>query len=212
MQTPEVLTERAGVWAVLKPAGWRMHPAGDDPTPTLTDWLEAQAPGLRPAHRLDQGTSGLVLCAVDPALRGALGKAFQEGRVSKTYLALVYGRARRKGIVRKPLADGRRGRPLPAVTRYGLAEWVGAFSLLRVRPETGRKHQIRRHLAGIGHPLVGDDRYGPGQRRPVPAFPGRLWLHAHRLVWTRADGETLVFEAPLPQDLEAHLQALRESA
>ncbi len=90
------------------------------------------------------------------------------------------------------------------MTRYALAEALGAFSLLRVRPETGRKHQIRRHLHGIGLPLVGDTRYR-GRFRPVPGFPGRLFLHAWRL--SLPDGRS--FESPLPPELEACILELR---
>ena len=100
---------------------------------------------------------------------------------------------------------GRRGRPLPAVTRYRHREALGGFSLVEARPETGRKHQIRRHLHGIGHPIVGDERYRPRRFKAVPGYPGRLWLHAAAL--ELPDGHTIV--APLPPALMDHLDRLR---
>jgi 23S rRNA pseudouridine955/2504/2580 synthase len=93
-----------------------------------------------------------------------------------------------------------------AVTRYRLEAWLGPFSLLTVRPETGRKHQIRRHLQTIGHAVVGDDRYPPRRFRKVPGFPGRLWLHANEL--TLPDGRR--FRAPLAAELDDHLRLLLE--
>ena len=94
------------------------------------------------------------------------------------------------------------------MTRYRTLEWLGSFSLLAVRIETGRKHQIRRHLHGIGHPVIGDPRHGPRRPVRVPGWPGRLWLHARVLVLP--GGET--FEDPLPRELLASLDAMRSGA
>lgn len=184
-----------------------MHPARGTTAPNVVEWLVAQGAveGIAPVHRLDLVTSGVVLYAEDRALRGALGRMFRDGLVEKRYVALVVGRTRKKGVIRKPLADARRGRPLKAVTRYRTREHLGGFSLVSVRPQTGRKHQIRRHLQGIKHPIVGDSRYGPRRFVPVPAFPGRLWLHAERV--TLPDGRS--FAAPLAPELADHLAVLR---
>ena len=149
----------------------------------------------------------MVLYAADPAHRAALGALFAAGTVRKTYLALVQGRAHAKGVIRAPVARDDGGAPQDACTRYRLAETLGGFSLLRVTPETGRKHQIRVHLQGIGLAVVGDERYPPRRRLRVPAYPGRLFLHAARL--ELPDGR--VFESPLPADLAACLAALRGS-
>jgi 23S rRNA-/tRNA-specific pseudouridylate synthase len=138
------------------------------------------------------------------AAKAMWAEHFAEGTVQKRYLALVFGQTRDKGIIRRALADGRRSKPLEAVTRYRTLEKFSKWSLLSVRPETGRKHQIRRHLQGIGHAVIGDTRYLPRGRPTVPAFPGRLWLHAERI---EIDGRT--FEAPLAPELEAHLAVLR---
>src|SRR5690606_57771 len=117
--------------------------------------------------------------------------------VVKRYRALVHGRTNAKGIVRRPLADARRGRALPAVTRYRRLAIYGRTSLIEARPETGRQHQIRRHLAGVGHPVVGDARYGPARFAPVPGFPGRLWLHCASIELPNGAR----FEAALPEEL-----------
>lgn len=205
--TPALLTRLGPLLVLDKPAGWVVHAATPDERYDLLAWARGQGLGdeLAPVHRLDRETSGLVLYSADPEVRGSLGRDLAEGRVEKTYLALVHGRPHEKGIIRKPLADARRGRPLEAVTRYRIEERLGGFTLLRVRPETGRKHQIRRHLQSIGHAVVGDERYPPPRFRAVPGFPGRLWLHAAALALP--DGTRL--ECPLPPELAAHLERLR---
>jgi len=205
---PFLLDPIGDLLPVYKPSGVRIHPADDDGVPDLIGWLSAQPgvpAGTVPVHRLDAPTSGIVLCSADPNVRREASGWFADGRVQKRYLALVFGRARKKGIIRRKLQDARRQRPLEAVTRYRLAEALGNNSLLVVTPETGRKHQIRRHLHGIGHSIIGDERYRSRRFKSVPAFPGRLWLHAERLILP--DG-TLI-EAPLPEALENHLDVLR---
>ena len=197
--------------AFHKPAGLRVHPANDDGQDDLVSWLSRQPDlpaGLAPAHRIDGSASGIVLCAATPQARGVLSGWFAEGKVGKTYLAVVQGRTRASGTIRRKLQDARRGKPLAAVTRYRKLEWLGSFTLVAVQIETGRKHQIRRHMQGIGHAVVGDERYRPKRLRKVPAFPGRLWLHARAV--ELPDGQ--VVEDPLPDELLAHLDALREGA
>ena len=205
---PRVRSLEDGLLVVDKPSGMRVHPANADGVPDLVTWLEAQPDlerGFRPIHRLDLETSGLVLCAADPALRAEIGRQFTEGRVHKTYLALVYGRTHRKGAINRALQDQRRQAPLAARTRYKKLEWLGGFTFLTARPESGRKHQIRRHFQGVGHAVVGDERYPLHPFRAVPGFPGRLWLHAWKLSLT--DGR--VYESPLPGALVGHLELLR---
>ena len=198
---------------VDKPSGWLVHPAGTD-APDLLAWLADQTdlpPDLAPVHRIDRGTSGLAVFA-PPSSAAGWGERFASGSVRKSYYALVFGRTRPKGTIRRPLADARRGAPLPAVTRYRTIAELPRCSLLHVRPETGRKHQIRRHLQSIGHALVGDERYRPRGRPTVPAFPGRLWLHASALTATRPDGPDEAgeshWQAELPPELADHLRAM----
>ncbi len=206
--SPRILSVHGPVVAVHKPAGMQLHPANASTEIDLCAWLDSEPlapPGVVPVHRLDKDASGLVLCASDPADRAKVSGWFARSELQKIYLVLVHGHARKKGTIRRALRDARRRKPLQATTRYRLLETLGGFSLLRVRPETGRKHQIRRHLHGIGLPIVGDSEYRPKRFVPVPGFPGRLWLHAWKLVLP--DGTEL--EAPLPPELEANLAALR---
>ncbi len=207
MDRPSVIAVEGDLWVLNKPSGVAVHPAGPDGPPDLMTLAvkELGAPsGLAPAHRLDLETSGIVLCSPSGALRAQLGQWFKDGQVNKEYLALVHGRTRLKGIIRRPLQDGRRGRPLEAVTRYKCLSWLGRMTLIKARPETGRQHQIRRHLQGIGHAIVGDARYPPKRPLKVPGFPDRLWLHSAAL--TLPDGRA--FAAPLPPELLAHLALL----
>jgi tRNA pseudouridine65 synthase len=190
-----------------KPAGYAVHRTGDEDIPDLQRWaaeaLDAPA-SLSPVHRLDRETSGVVVFAAEPDRLAEGGGWFAEGLVKKRYLALVFGRVRQKGIIRRPLQDARRGRRLEAVTRYRRRASYGAFSFLEVRPETGRRHQIRKHLHGIGHAIVGDTRYRAKRFRAVPGFPGRLWLHAAELELPGG----VRYESPLPPELVAHLALL----
>lgn len=208
MQSPPDIEEIGnGIWVVDKPSGMVVHPADSAEHPTAADllrWLRERPGlpmGLLPVHRLDAQTSGLVLCAADPAVRAKLSEAFAQGAIQKSYLALVHGYTRKKGVIRRPLQDARRARPLLAETRYWTEGHFARCSFLQLAPQTGRKHQLRRHLQGIGHSIVGDDRYRSPTARPVPGAPARLWLHAWRL--TLPDGQIL--EASLPPELQAHL-------
>jgi RluA family pseudouridine synthase len=203
VNAPRVLSADDELVVVDKPAGWLVHPAGTD-APDVLAWARDEGLGhLHPVHRLDLETSGVLVLARGPAEAEALGQAFAGREVHKAYLALVHGRTQRKGVIRRPLRE--HGRDQEAVTRWRSEERLGGFTLVRVRPETGRHHQVRRHLHGIGHPVVGDERYPPDRFRPVPSFPGRIFLHAASL--ELPDGRT--FEAPLPPELQACLDALR---
>lgn len=205
VEVPRVIKRDGAVFVIYKPAGLPVHP-GTPGVPSLKSWLEENLDGnVAPVHRLDAPVSGLVLCADDRETRKSLSKLFEARTLTKTYLALVHGRSRRKGIIRKVLKDQRRQRNMDAVTRYTLQHWFDRCSLLSVRPETGRKHQIRRHLHMIGHGIVGDQRYRSHKTIGVPI--DRLWLHAHKL--ELPDGT--VFECPLTERLSTHLDALKAS-
>ncbi|MBX3249954.1 MAG: methyltransferase [Myxococcales bacterium] len=211
---PPEVAHRAPDFAVLdKPPHETTTPHPESPISlldrarTLEGFAEATA-----VHRLDVGTSGLVLVARTPAHVGALAQALAAG--TKTYLALVRGVTRTKGIIRRPLTID--GQPVDAITRYRRVDVVAGHSLLRVRPETGRTHQIRRHLAGLGHPIVGDARHGhPPTNRHFEERYGldRTFLHCERLELELGEpdastpdlGEAplgrLDLSAPLPGDL-----------
>jgi 23S rRNA (uracil1939-C5)-methyltransferase len=161
-----------------------------------------------PVHRLDIGTSGIVLFALEPEHVRALSRALAEGE--KEYVALVRGVVRDKGSIRRPLVE--RGRPLEARTRYVRKDIVGGHSFVVVRPDEGRKHQIRRHFAAIGHALVGDERYGHGptnQHFGAKYFLDRSFLHCGRLAITH-HGQPLELAAPLAPDLSYVLERLRK--
>lgn len=205
---------------VDKPAGVVMHPGHPRPQASLKEmlrrelWDRPHAP--EPAHRLDRGTSGLVAFALNPAAARALGRAFETRRVEKGYLALVWGEpAAASGVIDLPLGPGgdrparmRVGGPgaRPARTRYAVRAAGKGIALLALIPETGRRHQLRVHLAALGTPVLGDALYGPGG---VPAGapvlpPGRHALHAERLAFDHpATGAELAFRAAPPPGLAA---------
>ena len=208
-----------------KPAGLTVHPAPGHPSGTLVNALLAACPDLRGiagtlrpgiVHRLDKDTSGLMVVAKNDRAQRALQRQLKDRDVRKTYLALVRGvPAPREGTIAAPIgrhpknrkkmavvADGRE-----ATTRYRVREEIagGQYSLLEVEPVTGRTHQIRVHLAAVGHPVVGDATYG----RPSAAV-GRQFLHAHKLAFAMPlGGRTVEFESPLPADLREALSQLR---
>lgn len=213
--------------AVHKPAGLLVHPSGlDAHAPhTALELLEAQrGERLWPLHRLDKATSGVLLFARSADAARHWGLAFQEGRIAKHYLALVRGWPAPEGLIDHPLARDPElpstGQPqLPARTRFerlACLEWAfsvdghhptSRYALVRVAPETGRRHQIRRHFKHIAHPLVGDSTHGKGaHNRAVAQWLGvsRLWLHARSVELPLATGGVLRIEAPC----DAHWQAL----
>jgi 23S rRNA (uracil1939-C5)-methyltransferase len=164
--------------------------------------------GWSPAHRLDAGTSGPVLFARGREL-GRLGDALARGEVHEEYLALVRGVPRGKGTVatRAPTELGG-GEERTRLRREGV---IGGYGLVRAVPETGKRHQIRRHLARIGHPILGDERHGdPRANRWMAerAALNRLFLHLERLRFTAPNGEPVEVVVPLPPELELVLERL----
>jgi len=208
---------------VDKPPGLTVHPAPGNPNGTLVNALLAICPDLqgiagtlRPGivHRLDKDTSGLLVVAKNDRAMRALQHQLAERRVHKTYLALVYGvPSPREGQIEAPIGRSPRNRKKMAIvengreatTRYKVREDFGKYALLEVQPITGRTHQIRVHLAAIGHPIVGDAVYG----RSSPLV-GRQFLHASKLSFGMPLGGRLMeFESPLPPDLREALDAAR---
>lgn len=191
-----ILFEEAGVLAVDKPAGMPSAPTRDAAAGTALDVLQARRDGRRVClvHRLDAAASGVLLFATTRAAAAALSAAFRDRQVEKTYLALVDGApAAEAGVVDQPLL-ARAGharvdpRGRPARTPWRVEERRGGTTLLVVAPRSGRLHQIRAHLAAIGHPIVGDRRYG-GSAAP------RLMLHARSIAVTVA-GRRIEISAP----------------
>lgn len=197
------------LWFFAKPAGWLSHPDGSE-RPDLISWARTRSEypaSLTLVHRLDFGTSGVLCCAGDPEVAARWGVLWAEGLISKRYLALVEGKVSENGTISRALKDGRRGRPLKAKTRYRRLLALKGCALIEVSLEQGRKHQIRRHLQGIGSGVVGDKRYPPHRRTPLRGAPDRLWLHAASLTLP-VGVERVTVNAPLPYELSAHLEAI----
>jgi 23S rRNA-/tRNA-specific pseudouridylate synthase len=177
--------------------------------PDLTSWIQSQRSlprGLEPVHRLDAGTSGVVMCGAGKKARAQMGE-WLEGS-TKQYLALVAGKPPLdQGAFKTSLYDRRRERSLPCCTFYRVREHIQGFTLLELELLTGRRHQVRRHLAEADLPIVGDTRYGPKRPARIPHFPNRLWLHACKI-----EIGDRVIEAPLPAELQEQLDAIRSTS
>jgi tRNA pseudouridine65 synthase len=167
---------------------------------------------VHPVHRLDRGTSGVLVLALTAAAARALGEAFEGGRVRKRYLALVRGIPPAAGVVDHPIPRSPGGPRVAAVTRFRRLATFERYAWLEAVPETGRLHQVRRHLKHISHPVIGDVRYGKGEhnrlfRSRFGLF--RLALHAAEVSLEHpAHGAPLRFLAPLPADLAGPLAAM----
>ncbi len=230
----DIVYEDQVLLVVNKPAGMVVHPAPGHPGGTLVNAVLAHCPELagseddRPGivHRLDRDTSGLILVAKSERVRRALQRQFKERQVHKAYLALLDGHLQpawgriEAAVGRDPqhrqrmaiLAGGR-----DAVTEYHVLEQfahpvgpaAGEYTLAEIEPVTGRTHQIRVHFASIGHPVVGDVVYG---RRRTSLPVQRQFLHARRLGFKHPlSGQRLGLEAPLPEELAAVLDLLRQA-
>ncbi|MBM3132228.1 MAG: RluA family pseudouridine synthase [Chloroflexi bacterium] len=215
-----IIYEDADILVIDKPAGLTVHPAPGHPTGTLVNAILAHCPDLagikgsvRPGivHRLDKDTSGVMVVAKTDAAQLSLSAQIKKREITKVYLALVEGHlAPRKGAVegaigrhpkdRKKMAIVSTGRE--ARTLYEVRRYVGDRTLVEVHPETGRTHQIRVHLASIGHPVVGDAVYGRKSN-----LLSRQFLHAHRLGFRLpSSSEYAEFECGLPEDLERAIE------
>jgi tRNA pseudouridine32 synthase/23S rRNA pseudouridine746 synthase len=207
-----VLYETDDYLAVDKPEGAVSVGSAGGGLPEL---LAAGHPGrLFPVHRLDRGASGVIVFAKNAAAHRHLNGEFDRRAVAKTYLACVDGVLEvTSGRINAPIrefgsgrmgVDPRRGKP--STTEWKLAERLDDATLLRVHPATGRRHQIRVHLYHIGHPILGDPRYGDRVRQE--RFP-RLMLHALAIGFALPSGERVDIEAAAPPSFEAVLAGLR---
>jgi 23S rRNA pseudouridine1911/1915/1917 synthase len=217
----KIVYEDKNILVVDKEAGLVTHPTMDHPSGTLVNALlfyfknmpdaETIRPGI--VHRLDRGTSGLLVVAKSEKSLESLKKQFRERGVTKKYICLVQGKIEKSSgkidapiarhqVNRKKFTVSKEGRE--AVTSYKLVKYFGEkFSLLEVQPKTGRTHQIRVHLAHIGHPVIGDKLYGG------KAIGKRQFLHASFLEFTHPQtGKKVHFESKLPADLKATLDKL----
>lgn len=229
-----ILFEDPDLVAIDKPAGMVVHAGAGVRTGTLVNALlhryetlsglgGAMRPGI--VHRLDRFTSGVLLVAKNDAAHQSLAAQFAARKVEKVYLALVHGTVKAdSGRIDRPIArDPVRRTRMTARFREGRSAWTeyrvlrrnaaagpaGAFTLLEARIGTGRTHQIRVHLASIGHPVAGDTLYGaPAKVEGRPPL-GRYFLHAHRIRFRQpSTGEEIALESPLPPELEEWLAGL----
>lgn len=236
MQEFEVIYEDSDMLALNKPAGIVVHHDAYHSADTIVDWVKEHYPKiggvgedpLRPGivHRLDKDTSGVLLIAKNQDSFLYLKNLFKIGGVQKTYKALVVGDVKNnEGVIDAPIArstknfqkrvvGGKQGRSREAITSYHVikrfkAPLYGDLTLLDVLPKTGRTHQIRSHVAHIGHPVVCDQLYG-GKRFVCPEGLSRQFLHAFSIQLEDIRGKSLYIEAPLPADLSVLLEKLRK--
>jgi 23S rRNA pseudouridine1911/1915/1917 synthase len=231
-----VLFEDEALLAIDKPPGMVVHPAPGARSGTLVNALlhrlgtmDGVGPAGRPGivHRLDRDTSGVLLVARTAAALAALAKQFSQRTLSKRYLAVVHGRVGpatgvmdqsigRHPVERKKMSThSPRGRS--AITRWEVLERFAGATLLRLAPETGRTHQIRVHLAALGHPIISDRVYGGGAQRGTPegvraamtSCP-RQALHAESIAFAHpTTGAPMAVSAPVPEDIRGLVEGLR---
>jgi len=230
----DIVHEDADLVVVNKPPGMVVHPAAGHARGTLVNALlhhvhdlsgigGEERPGI--VHRLDKGTSGLLVVAKHDQAHRELSRQFRDREIDKEYVALVWGKVQAGRRIDLPIGRDRAARQRmttrarrarTAVTRIVKAEPLEGLTLVHVAIATGRTHQIRVHLAAIGHAVVGDAVYGGTRRRLTPrhrvvAQLTRPFLHASRLAFTHPrDARRVEFRAPMPDDLERVLEALRD--
>jgi len=227
-----ILHEDPDLIVVDKPAGMVVHPGAGHDSGTLVNALLHHVTDLsgiggelRPGivHRLDRGTSGVMVVAKNDRTHQELSRQFSDREVEKEYIALVWGLVQAGRRIDEPIGrdpndrqkmSTRARRARQAVTRVTFARHLKGASLLKVAIATGRTHQIRVHLNAIGHPIVGDSVYGGVHRRVPPNLRAvmrleRPFLHSARLSFTHpADQRRVEFESPLPDDLASVLDDL----
>jgi 23S rRNA pseudouridine955/2504/2580 synthase/23S rRNA pseudouridine1911/1915/1917 synthase len=222
-------------WDASKPTVVKLARAYLNAQATAKGMIAAEPPRIWVVHRLDRDTSGVLILAKTDRVHAALSQQFEHGEVLKTYLALVSGQGvRADGVIRLPIGPHpqrpglmaiQRRHGKPAITRYAVVERFRGYTLLDVRPHTGRSHQVRVHAQAIGHPLAIDPLYGSGEPLLLSALKpsyrpkagaeehplmARLTLHAQALeLMHPTRGETCTWEAPLPKDFSAVLRNLR---
>ena len=209
---PDIVFEDEDLLVLNKPAGVAMHPKADDAAaPSLAAMLtgylgEGSVPHF--VSRLDKGTSGLLIAAKSGYVHDRLRRALHSSELRREYRAVAVGQVTPpRGVIDAPIgrAEGSiirrcvRADGLPSLTEYETLQVSGRFTLLRLRPQTGRTHQLRVHMAYLGHPLAGDWLYGTEDKTLI----ARPALHSYELWFTQpVTGQELHFTAPIPQDMQ----------
>ncbi|HWE27429.1 MAG TPA: pseudouridine synthase [Polyangia bacterium] len=213
--TIELLYVDDEVVVANKPSGLLVHRGWDDDDDVAMFRVrDAIGAKVNAVHRLDRGTSGALLFARTAAATAALSRDFEAGRVDKRYLALVRGTPPDAGVIDHAIPHKESGARVAAVTRFRRVarSTVDRCSLVEAMPETGRLHQIRRHMKHLSHPIVGDVNYGSGEinRHYRAAYAlHRLALHAHLLAFEHPlTHERITVAAPMPDDLGSVLAKL----
>ena len=230
----DIIHEDEDILIVNKPPSVVVHPGAGNPDGTLVNGLLRHRPALGGlprggvVHRLDQGTSGLLVVAASMSAHGRLVKAISQHRVLRRYFGVAEGVLTGGQVIDKPVGRDPhqrtkqrvRGDGRPARTGVAVRERFRAHTLFAAELETGRTHQIRVHMASIGHPLVGDRRYGARGRLPRAPHPQvtltvrgfqRQALHAAELAFDHpSTGKRCHFQAPPPQDLAELIAVLRQ--
>src|SRR3989344_3092663 len=221
----EILYEDKEALVINKPAGLMVHPDGKSAGPFLTDWLIKKFPEIKNVgenwpgivHRLDAGTSGVLIIAKNQPAYLWFKKQFQNRKIHKVYNAFVWGEMKDdRGIIDKPIGRskndfrqrsaerGKKGKIRDATTHFVVKKKNKGFSFLEIRPRTGRTHQIRVHLKAIGYPVVGDTLYAP-KRLPALGF-NRLALHAFSIEFENSTHKKISVTAPLPEGFQNALK------
>jgi 23S rRNA pseudouridine1911/1915/1917 synthase len=209
----KILYEDPNILAIEKPSGVLVH--GDDRSKekTIVDLLVKKYPKIQLAHRLDKETSGVLLLAKNAKAHQFLKEQFQARTIRKIYVAIVNGNVKNeRGIINRPIGRspkdfrrylagrGARGEMREAITDYKVLKRLPGFTVVEVRPKTGRTHQIRVHMKFINHPVACDTLYNPGASNPKGIK--RLALHARSIEFKNLKGETVKVESKLPKEFE----------
>lgn len=211
-----ILYEDEHLIVVDKPSGMLVIPSPRGETNTLTALLnrELDTRGVSvnayPCHRIDRETSGIVLFAKGKRIQQIMMEGFKKKDVKKLYTAFVHGRPKKDfDIISTRIYNKKKRKSEEAVTRYSVLDRLGDFAVLEAEPVTGRTNQIRIHLKGIGHPLVGESVFA--FRKDFRLKFRRTALHAQRVEFTHPEtGKRMVFESPLPDDMKNFLRNARK--
>jgi len=234
MNNIEIIYESPDFIVVNKPAGLLMHKVRvkdglRQEELTLADWIIERYPEIkqvgddpetRPGivHRIDKETSGIVVIARNQAYFEYLKNLFSQKNMTKKYIALVYGQVENnEGVIEHPIGikNGTIKRTIyggkmvkEAITHYKIIKKYNEYTLLEASPKTGRTHQIRVHLASIGHPIVGDKLYGGKKEKKSKIMARRQFLHASELQFESKPGTLTTFTADIPDDLTIILKSI----